>query len=114
MKDHILSIDQSTAGTKAFLYGPEGVLLGRSDRSHRQFISPEGWVSHDPVEIYSNAVEAAGEVIARWGIDRGAVAAIGISNQRETAVLWDRRTGLPVCGAIVWQCARAQPCRAGV
>lgn len=108
MKDHILSIDQSTAGTKAFLYGPGGVLLGRSDRSHRQLISPEGWVSHDPVEIYSNAVEAAREVIARCGIDKGAVAAIGISNQRETAVLWNRRTGLPVCGAIVWQCARAE------
>jgi glycerol kinase len=107
VKNLILSIDQSTSGTKAFLFGPDGVPLGRSDCSHRQIISPEGWVSHDPMEIYSNTVKVVKAVIAKCGADKNAVAAIGISNQRETAVLWNRHTGRPVCEAIVWQCTRA-------
>lgn len=105
---YVIGLDQSTSSTKAFLFGPGCELIGRSGCSHRQLISPEGWVSHDPMEIYQNALGAIKALIARSGIERRQVAAIGISNQRETAVAWNRHTGLPVCDAVVWQCARAR------
>ncbi len=103
----ILSIDQSTSGTKALLLDETGALIGRSDLPHEQKINGKGWVSHDPMEIYRNTLLAAERLLADTGIDRGAVMAIGISNQRETSLIWDRDTGLPVADAVVWQCDRA-------
>lgn len=106
-KNYILSVDQSTQGTKALLFDGEGRLLMRKDKAHRQIISEEGWVSHDPEEIYRNTVEVLRQVILDSGIDGDRIAALGISNQRETSVAWDRRTGKPAGHAIVWQCSRA-------
>lgn len=103
----ILAIDQSTSGTKALLFDGEGGLLGRRDLPHRQKINSLGWVSHDPLEIYQNTLEAVRLLLEETGADPGDVQAVGISNQRETALLWDRDTGLPVADAVVWQCARA-------
>lgn len=103
----ILAIDQSTSGTKALLFDGEGGLLGRRDLPHRQKINSLGWVSHDPLEIYQNTLEAVRLLLEETGADPGDVQAVGISNQRETALLWDRETGLPVADAVVWQCARA-------
>lgn len=105
---YILSVDQSTQGTKALLFDGEGTLIGRSDVAHRQIISEEGWVSHDPEEIYSNLIAAIKNVIAHTGIDANEICAMGISNQRETVLAWDRKTGKPVCDAIVWQCGRSK------
>ncbi len=105
---YVLSIDQSTQGTKALLFAGDGQLLCRRDVAHQQKISPEGWVSHDPGEIYRNTVEAVRQVLAASGIDPGEVKALGISNQRETSLCWDRVTGEPVGDAIVWQCGRAK------
>ncbi len=105
---YVLSIDQSTSGTKALILDETGALIGRSDLPHEQKISEKGWVSHDPVEIYSNTIETARQVIAAAKIDPADIAAIGISNQRETALIWDRETGEPVADAVVWQCGRAQ------
>lgn len=104
---YILGIDQSTQGTKTLLFDENGALLGRRDQRHTQKISREGWVSHDPMEIYLNTICAMRELIRETGIDGNAVAAVGISNQRETALLWDRDSGLPVADAVVWQCSRA-------
>lgn len=106
---YILSIDQSTSGTKALLLDEAGALLGREDLPHEQKINGLGWVSHDPMEIYRNTLEAARRVIGSAKIDPAGIAAIGISNQRETALIWDRATGEPVADAVVWQCGRAQP-----
>lgn len=108
MKHHILAIDQSTAGTKAFVLDDAGSLLARADRPHRQIVSPEGWVSHDAMEIYNNVLAVVGEVVEKSGIAPDSLAAVGISNQRETALVWDVSTGLPVEHAVVWQCARGQ------
>lgn len=105
---YILSIDQSTSGTKALLLDETGALLGREDLPHEQKINERGWVSHDPVEIYRNTVETVRRVIGSTKIDPASIAAIGISNQRETALIWDRSTGEPVADAVVWQCGRAQ------
>lgn len=106
---YILSIDQSTSGTKALLLDEAGALAGRSDLPHAQKINEKGWVSHDPMEIYRNTLAAAENLLAGTNTDPGGIAAIGISNQRETALVWDRETGEPVADAVVWQCGRAQP-----
>ena len=105
---YILSIDQSTQGTKALLYDAEGCLIARADQPHRQIVNKEGWVSHDPEEIYQNVLLAVRGVVTKAGIDKGEIAGLGISNQRETSAAWDRTDGKPVADAIVWQCSRAK------
>ena len=106
--NYVLSIDQSTQGTKALLLDGNGKLIARKDLPHEQKISDQGWVSHDPMEIYRNMISVARQVIFDSGIEKERIAAVGISNQRETSLVWDRDTGLPVADAVVWQCARAQ------
>ncbi|MDR3144904.1 MAG: glycerol kinase GlpK [Treponema sp.] len=102
----ILAIDQSTSGTKALLFDARGGILCRADRGHAQKVSSNGWVAHDPMEIYRNTLAAAADVIKKSGIDPGTIMAAAVSNQRETALVWERATGLPVYDAVVWQCAR--------
>lgn len=105
---YVLSVDQSTQGTKALLFDAAGALLCRRDVAHEQIISADGWVSHDPEEIYRNTLEAVRLVLTESGVNPGEIAAFGISNQRETSVCWDRTTGKPIANAIVWQCGRAK------
>lgn len=104
---YILSIDQSTQGTKALLFDEQAVLIARADRPHRQIINEKGWVEHDPQEILLNTMVVCADVIAKAGIAKDDIAAMGISNQRETVVAWDRLNGEPLYNAIVWQCSRA-------
>lgn len=108
MKSYILSIDQSTQGTKALLFNRSGKLICRADRAHRQIISANGWVSHDLDEIYANVIQAVKDVIEKSGIGKEEIAGLGISNQRETSAVWERKTGKPAADGIVWQCARAK------
>ena len=107
-KTYVLGIDQSTQGTKALLFDGQGKLIARADLPHKQIINEKGWVSHDLNEIYHNTVAVTGHVIAKAGISADEIAAIGISNQRETTCLWNRETGEPIDHAIVWQCSRAK------
>lgn len=106
MGKYILSIDQSTQGTKALLFDMRGALLCRADRPHRQIIDENGWVEHDPLEIYENTLRVVRDLVEKSGIDKEDIAALGISNQRETSLAWDRATGMPVYNTIVWQCSR--------
>jgi glycerol kinase len=106
--NYILGIDQSTAGTKALVFNSEGVIVSRRDRPHQQKVSDQGWVAHDPEEIYRNTLDVCAEAVRAAGIDPGAIAGIGIANQRETALVWERNTGRPVYDAVVWQCSRGQ------
>ena len=106
---YILAIDQSTAGTKAVLFNKYGAVISRSDLPHRQIVDERGWVEHDPVEIITNVNTAAKQVVEQADILPEEIKAIGLSNQRETVVCWDRETGQPVYNAIVWQCGRAAP-----
>lgn len=108
MARYIIGIDQSTQGTKALLVDERGHLVHRVDRAHRQIVSEDGWVSHDPKEIAANVLFVARAAVEEMGVDPADIAGIGISNQRETTVAWDASTGEPVCDAVVWQCARAQ------
>lgn len=106
MTKYVLGIDQSTQGTKALLFDEVGSLICRTDLPHRQIIDDQGWVEHDPMEIYRNTVQVVKNLIEKAEIDPDAIQVLGISNQRETALVWDKKTGEPVYNAIVWQCAR--------
>lgn len=106
MSKYVLGIDQSTQGTKALLFDEGGSLICRSDVPHKQYIDERGWVEHDPEEIYRNTVSVVKILVEKSGIDKNDIVTLGISNQRETAMVWDRATGKPVYNAIVWQCAR--------
>jgi glycerol kinase len=104
---YILSVDQSTQGTKGMLFDAGGALIARADRAHRQIVDAHGWVEHDADEILANTLAVVRDVTEKAGIEKREIAAMGISNQRETVMTWDRVTGRPLYHAIVWQCARA-------
>ena len=106
-KRYILSIDQGTSGTKALLFDERGKFVQRHNEVHEQFYPNPGWVEHDADEIFNQAVSAIDGVINSAGIHPSEVAAVAITNQRETVVVWDRHTGVPICNAIVWQCNRS-------
>lgn len=103
---YLLGIDQSTQGTKAVLFDEGGRILGREDLPHDQKINDLGWVEHDPVQIYENTLKVVRTLVERLKINKSDIIGIGLTNQRETAVVWDRISGLPMYNAIVWQCAR--------
>lgn len=90
-ESYIISIDQSTQGTKALLFDQDGMLLQRKDLPHKQMINEKGWVSHDPEEIYQNAVQVVKNLVEASGISKESVKGIGISNQRETSLVWEKR-----------------------
>src|ERR1051325_8284399 len=99
----ILALDQGTTSSRAILFDHEGAVRAVAQKEFRQIFPQPGWVEHDPGEIWSSQLEVARAAMASAGIKAGDVAAIGITNQRETTVVWDRRTGEPIYNAIVWQ-----------
>ncbi|WP_199614009.1 glycerol kinase GlpK [Paenibacillus alkalitolerans] len=103
---YMLVADQSTSGTKALIVDRSGRIVARSFREHRQYYPQPGWVEHDPLEIYENVKIVLHEVLNAAGLQPGQMAALSITNQRETAVIWDKKTGRPLSNAIVWQCRR--------
>ncbi len=103
MKDYILAIDQGTTGTTAIIFDHDGNIAGKGYREITQYYPQSGWVEHDPEEIWQKTISAVKSAIET--ID-GQILAIGITNQRETTVVWDKRSGKPLCNAIVWQCRR--------
>jgi len=105
----VLALDQGTTGSTALVLDAEGRVRGRGYRELPQYFPQPGWVEHDPDEIWRSQLEAAAAALRAAGAGRGDLAAIGIANQRETTILWDRRTGAPVHRAIVWQCRRTAP-----
>lgn len=101
--DNILAIDQGTTGTTALVMNLEGVVLGRATREFPQYFPEPGWVEHEPQEIWSSVLDAVAGALQHSGMKGDAIAAIGLTNQRETTLLWERATGKPVQRAIVWQ-----------
>ena len=106
---YILALDQGTTSSRAILFDRSGQPLSIAQKEFRQYYPQPGWVEHDAAEIWQTQLETARAVLEKQGISAAEVAAIGITNQRETAVLWDKRSGRPVCPAIVWQCRRTAP-----
>ena len=107
MDTYILALDQGTTSSRAILFDRKARVVSLAQREIRQIYPQPGWVEHDPLEIWESQLAVAREAIASAGVKGSQIAALGITNQRETTVLWDRATGLPVCNAIVWQCRRS-------
>ena len=103
MADFILSLDQGTTSSRAILFDHGGQVVSVAQKEFKQIFPQPGWVEHDPVEIWSTQLGVAAEAITKAGLSVRDIAAIGITNQRETSVVWDRSTGRPVYNAIVWQ-----------
>lgn len=109
MADHVIAIDQGTTSTRAIVFDVHGMPVATAQREHEQIFPRAGRVEHDPVEIWTNTQWVLARALGQAGLNAADIAAIGVTNQRETAVVWDRRTGRPVHNAIVWQDTRTQP-----
>ena len=103
---YILALDQGTTSSRAIIFDEEQNIIGIAQKEFTQIYPREGWVEHDPMEIYSSQYAVMMEVVAQSGVSAKDIAAIGIANQRETTIVWDKESGQPVCNAIVWQCRR--------
>lgn len=106
MGNYILTLDQGTTSSRAILFDRKQNIIALAQKELRQIYPQEGWVEHDPIEIWSSQYAVMMEVIAQSGVSASDIAAIGLANQRETTIVWDRNTGLPVYHAICWQCRR--------
>ena len=109
METYIAALDQGTTSSRAILFDNEQNIVCVQQREFEQIYPQPGWVEHDPLEIWATEKRALAEVVGAAHIDPKRIAALGITNQRETTILWDRSTGQPVCNAIVWQCRRTAP-----
>jgi glycerol kinase len=105
---YVLAIDQGTTSTRAMVFDHGGAVVSVGQLEHKQIFPRAGWVEHDPIEIWDNTREVIGQALSKANITRHDIAAVGITNQRETTVVWDRATGKPVYNAIVWQDTRTQ------
>jgi glycerol kinase len=108
MAEYVLAIDQGTTSTRAIIFDKKGSIVSTGQMEHEQIFPKAGWVEHDPKEIWNNTREVIGAALSKANLTRHEIAAVGITNQRETAVVWDRNTGEPVYNAIVWQDTRTQ------
>jgi len=106
---YILALDQGTSSTRSIVFDKQGNIAALAQRELTQIYPQPGWVEHDPMEIWRAQLDTAKEALAKAGLAAGDIKAIGITNQRETTVVWNRRTGRPVYNAIVWQDRRAEP-----
>ncbi len=112
MTRYLLALDQGTTSSKAILFDDKGQIVARKNKEFPQIYPQPGWVEHDPLDIWNSQLDVARDVIAMSGVNPSDISAIGITNQRETTVVWDRHTGKPVYNAIVWQCRRtADTCK---
>jgi len=109
MKKYILALDQGTTSCRAILFDRDSQIVGIAQKEFTQIYPHPGWVEHDPEEIWSTQYGVIAELLARYQVKIEELAAIGITNQRETTVVWDRNTGKPIGNAIVWQCRRTAP-----
>ena len=106
LQKYIMALDQGTTSSRCILFNKEGRICSMAQKEYTQIYPKPGWVEHNPMEIWSSQLAVAIECMAKEGIQAWQIEGIGITNQRETTVCWDRQTGEPICNAIVWQCRR--------
>lgn len=106
---YIMALDQGTTSSRCIIFDHSGAMLASAQKEFAQHYPKPGWVEHDAAEIWETTLEVARGAMAKSGLSAADIAAIGITNQRETTVVWDKETGAPVCPAIVWQCRRTAP-----
>ena len=109
MKGNIIALDQGTTSSRAIIFNEHGEIVSIAQHPFPQIYPRPGWVEHDPMDILSSQFGALSEAFEKSGLESGDIAAIGVTNQRETAIVWDAATGKPVYNAIVWQCRRTAP-----
>eukprot|EP01036_Dinobryon_divergens_P054386 gene54386-72673_t len=109
MTTYLLALDQGTSSSRSIVFDREGRIVAIAQKELTQIYPQPGWVEHDPMEIWRSQLATAREVLTKAGLQASDIHAIGITNQRETTVLWNRKTGQPVHNAIVWQDRRAEP-----
>src|SRR5580698_7025865 len=102
-EQYILALDQGTTSSRAMVFDRQGNVVSVAQKEFGQIYPQPGWVEHDPQEIWSTQAGVAAEAVTRAGLNGASIAAIGITNQRETTIVWDRETGQPIYNAIVWQ-----------
>mgnify|MGYP000922280818 CR=1 FL=1 len=103
---YILALDQGTTSSRSILFNRQGLAVATAQKEFTQVYPKPGWVEHDPMTLWQTQLETAQEVLEKIGVSAEEIGAIGITNQRETTILWDKRNGRPLCNAIVWQCRR--------
>jgi glycerol kinase len=108
MPQYIAAIDQGTTSTRCMIFDQKGKVISLAQKEHQQIYPQPGWVEHDPIEIWARTQEVVQHAVAKAGVQAGELTAVGITNQRETAVVWDRRSGKPFYPAIVWQDTRTK------
>ena len=106
---YLLALDQGTSSSRSIVFDEHGRIRAMAQREFRQHYPRPGWVEHDPMEIWHSQLETAREALQRAGLQAGDIRSIGITNQRETTLVWERRSGRPIHPAIVWQDRRAEP-----
>ena len=106
MKQYIMALDQGTTSSRCIIFDKEGKICSMVQKEFEQIFPQPGWVEHNPVTIWSSQLSAAMEAMSELRLTAKEIAAIGITNQRETTVIWEKATGQPVYNAIVWQCRR--------
>ena len=106
MAKYVMALDAGTTSNRCILFDEAGRMCSVAQRELKQYFPKPGWVEHDAGEIWASQMGVAVEAMSMIGADAQDIAAIGITNQRETAIVWDKNTGEPVCHAIVWQCRR--------
>ncbi len=108
MPKFVAAIDQGTTSTRCMIFDHGGQVISIAQKEHRQIYPQPGWVEHDPLEIWERTQEVCREAVSKAGVHSGELAAVGITNQRETTLVWDRRSGTPFFNAIVWQDTRTK------
>ena len=101
-----MALDQGTTSSRCILFDKAGNIISMAQKEFEQIYPQAGWVEHDPIEIWSSQLAVATEAMAKVGAEASMIAALGITNQRETAIVWDKKTGEPIYNAICWQCHR--------
>jgi len=100
---YILALDQGTTSSRSIIFDREGTVVSVGQKEYKQIYPQSGWVEHDPAEIWRSQMETAVEALAKADLSASDIAAVGITNQRETTIIWDKTTGEPIHNAIVWQ-----------
>ena len=106
MANYVGALDQGTTSNRFIIFDHDGNIVGLDQKEHEQIFPRPGWVEHNPLEIWQNTREVIRGALAITGLSGSDLAAVGITNQRETTVLWDKHTGTPYTNAVVWQCTR--------
>ena len=107
-RSYIIALDQGTTSSRCIVFSHLGEVISTVQKEFKQIFPQPGWVEHDPMEIYASQYSVMIEAIAKCGIKPHHIKAIGITNQRETTIVWDKKTGKPIYNAIVWQCRRTE------